>query len=156
MSATGRPRRRAGVMVPLFACPSSSSWGIGEIPDLVPLTRWLAGAGVRVLQILPINEMAPDERSPYSALSGMAIDPIYLSLDRVPDFQSAGGVDALLAHPDVQGGMRPKVAAARAALDAGVPEVRIAAWDGSLDGLLAPGGPGTRFIADARQAVALG
>ena len=42
-----------------------------------------------------LNEMAPDERSPYSALSGMAIDPIYLSLDGVPDFQLAGGVDAL-------------------------------------------------------------
>ena len=68
----------------------------------------------------------------------------------------AGAIDALLAHPDVQGGMRPKVAAARAALEAGVPEVRIAAWEGSLDALLDPDGAGTRFTAEVRQEVALG
>jgi acetylglutamate kinase len=68
----------------------------------------------------------------------------------------AGAIDALLAHPDVQGGMRPKLAAARAAIEAGVPEVRIAAWDGSLDALLDPHGPGTRFTAEVRQEVAFG
>jgi acetylglutamate kinase len=34
------------------------------------------------------------------------------------------------AHPDVQGGMRPKLEAAHAALKAGVPRVHIAAWEG--------------------------
>jgi 4-alpha-glucanotransferase len=38
--------------------------------------------------------MAPDQRSPYSALSGMAIDPIYLSLDAIPDFAGAAALDA--------------------------------------------------------------
>ena len=74
-------RRQAGLLVPLFSCPSSTSWGIGDIGDLVPLTAWLAGAGQRVLQLLPINEMATGQQSPYSALSAMAIDPIYI---RVP------------------------------------------------------------------------
>ena len=78
--------RRAGVLIPLFSCPGTGSWGIGEIGDLAPLTAWLAGAGQRALQLLPINEMAPDEQSPYSAMSAMAIDPIYISLASVPDF----------------------------------------------------------------------
>jgi acetylglutamate kinase len=59
---------------------------------------------------------------------------------------------ALLAHPEVTGGMQPKLAAARAALEAGVPEVRITAWAGSFEALLAPDGPGTRFVASARPA----
>jgi acetylglutamate kinase len=59
---------------------------------------------------------------------------------------------ALLAHPDVTGGMRPKIAAARAALEAGVPEVRIAAWTGALDSLLSAHGAGTRFVPGARPA----
>jgi len=58
-------RRHAGILVPLFSCPSSTSWGIGEIGDLPPLTRWLVGAGQSVLQVLPLNEMAPGQQSPY-------------------------------------------------------------------------------------------
>jgi 4-alpha-glucanotransferase len=82
----GAAGRRAGVLVPLFSCPSTASWGIGEIGDLAPLTAWLSGAGQRALQLLPINEMAPDRQSPYSAMSAMAIDPVYISLQDVPDF----------------------------------------------------------------------
>ena len=31
--------RHAGVMVPLFSAAAPTSWGIGELPDLVPLAR---------------------------------------------------------------------------------------------------------------------
>ena len=78
--------RRAGLLIPLFSCPSTASWGIGDIGDLAPLTAWLAAAGQRVLQLLPINEMAPGQQSPYSAISAMAIDPIYICVAVVPDF----------------------------------------------------------------------
>ena len=88
-------RRRAGLLIPLFACPSSSSWGIGEIGDLPAITAWLAGAGLHVLQLLPINEMAPGQQSPYSAISAMAIDPLFISLRAVPEFGALGGEQAL-------------------------------------------------------------
>ena len=84
-------RRRAGLLIPLFAAPSSASWGIGDIGDITALTMWLAEAGQRVLQLLPINEMAPAQQSPYSALSAMAIDPIFISVPAVPDFVALGG-----------------------------------------------------------------
>ena len=48
--------RRAGLLIPLFACPSSTSWGIGEIGDLPVVASWLAAAGQRVLQLLPIKD----------------------------------------------------------------------------------------------------
>jgi 4-alpha-glucanotransferase len=89
--------RRAGVLVPLFASPSSRSWGIGEIGDIPALTAWLAKAGQHVLQLLPINEMAPGQHSPYSAISAMAIDPIFISVAAVPEFRAAGGVASLTA-----------------------------------------------------------
>src|ERR1700722_11917206 len=88
-------RRRAGLLIPLFACPSTASWGIGEIGDLAPLTAWLAAAGQRVLQLLPINEMAPGQQSPYSAISAMAIDPLFISVPSVPEFAALGGELAL-------------------------------------------------------------
>ena len=45
-------RRRAGLLIPLFSCWSSSGWGIGELPDVPVLARWMAGAGQSVLQWL--------------------------------------------------------------------------------------------------------
>ena len=83
--------RRAGVLVPLFSIPSSRSWGIGEIGDIAAVSRWLEHAGLGVLQLLPINEMPPGESSPYSALSAMAIDPQFIGLDRLEDFDALGG-----------------------------------------------------------------
>src|SRR5580765_5617659 len=90
-------RRQSGLLIPLFSCPSSTSWGIGDIGDLVPLTGWLAGAGQSVLQLLPINERAPGQQSPYSAISAMAIDPTYIRVPDVPEFAALGGEASLTA-----------------------------------------------------------
>jgi len=95
MTDRGGRRRRAGLLIPLFSCTSTSSWGIGDIGDIAPTTAWLAAAGQRVLQILPINEMATGQQSPYSAMSAMAIDPIFIALPDVPEFQAIGGERAL-------------------------------------------------------------
>ncbi len=89
------PSRRAGILVPLFSIPSSDSWGIGEIGDIEPMARWLDTSGQRVLQLLPINEMRPGETSPYSALSAMAIDPQFISIGAVEDFDAIGAEEAL-------------------------------------------------------------
>ena len=107
MTASGR--RRAGILLPLFACPSRASWGIGEIGDIAPIARWLSSAGQRVLQLLPLNEMAPGHQSPYTAISAMAIDPIFISVAAVPDFQALGGETAMSAAD------RGELAAVRAA-----------------------------------------
>src|SRR5947208_9357592 len=88
-------RRQSGVLIPLFSFPSSTSWGTGDIGDLATMTAWLAGAGQRVLQLLSINERAPGQPSPYSAISAMAIDPIYIRVPDVPEFAALGGEGSL-------------------------------------------------------------
>jgi len=92
--------RRAGALVPLFSIPTARSWGIGEIADLPVFAAWLRDAGFSVLQLLPVNEMAHGQSSPYSALSAMAIDPIFISVEDIPEFAAVGGVDTL--DPDQQ------------------------------------------------------
>jgi 4-alpha-glucanotransferase len=89
------PSRRSGLLIPLFSAPSSASWGIGDIGDISALSVWLASAGQRILQLLPLNEMASGHQSPYSAMSAMAIDPIYISAARVDEFIAAGGEGSL-------------------------------------------------------------
>ena len=101
--------RRAGVLVPLFSLASTRSWGIGEIGDIADTARWLESAGQRMLQLLPINEMPPGVTSPYSALSAMAIDPQFITLDHVEDFVKLGGEQAL------EPALRARLAAARLA-----------------------------------------
>jgi 4-alpha-glucanotransferase len=88
-------RRRTGLLIPLFSCTSSASWGIGDIADVESATAWLASAGLRVLQLLPLNEMAPGQQSPYSAISAMAVDPIFIHLPWIPEFEALGGERAL-------------------------------------------------------------
>ena len=87
--------RHGGVLVPLFSIPSHPSWGVGEIPDLATFARWLEQAGLDFVQLLPVNEMQEGQNSPYSALSAMAIDPVFIGLNDVPEFSEAGGEDAL-------------------------------------------------------------
>ena len=89
------PGRHAGLLAPLFSIPSRASWGIGEIGDIPALAAWLRAAGQDLLQLLPINEMAVGQRSPYSALTAMAIDPIYISVHAVPEFRAIGGEEAM-------------------------------------------------------------
>jgi acetylglutamate kinase len=64
-------------------------------------------------------------------------------------------LEGALAHPDVQGGMRPKLNAARTALEAGVPRVHIAAWSGpgTLRTLIGGEGAGTTILASAEALV---
>ncbi|HJU43832.1 MAG TPA: 4-alpha-glucanotransferase [Vicinamibacterales bacterium] len=87
--------RQSGIAVPLFSLASNHGWGIGEFLDLPEFAQWMQQAGQSVIQILPIQEMPPLESSPYSAMTAMALDPIYLSLADVADFEGIGGLMAL-------------------------------------------------------------
>ena len=114
-----RRSRRAGVLVPLFSMASTGSWGIGEIGDIGALAGWLERAGLRLLQLLPINEVPHGEASPYSALSAMAIDPQFITLGHVEDFAALGGEQRL--DPE----LRRRLDAARAQTAVDYAEVRL-------------------------------
>jgi 4-alpha-glucanotransferase len=90
--------RRSGVLIPLFSLASSRGWGVGEFLDLPVFARWLERAGQSFVQVLPILEIPDHEASPYSALTAMALDPIFLSMDEVEDFVATGGRDQFAAE----------------------------------------------------------
>lgn len=102
--------RHVGVNVPLFSIRSLESWGIGELADLGLLTEWMAAAGFDRLMLLPLGTMPDGQTSPYSAVSTLAIDPIYISLRDVPDFAASGGIHRLSE------GARSAIAQARASV----------------------------------------
>ena len=75
----------AGVAVPVFSLKSNNSFGIGEFNDLKLLADWCNKVGMKIIQILPINDTRTDNSwsnsYPYKAISTKALHPIYLNID---------------------------------------------------------------------------
>jgi 4-alpha-glucanotransferase len=88
-------RKSAGLLTPLFSVRTGMEWGIGEYPDLVDLARWARTGGFSWVLTLPLLEPSPGQESPYAACSFFAVDPIYLALRNVRDFEALGGLAAL-------------------------------------------------------------
>lgn len=79
--------RGAGVAIPVFSLRSDDGCGVGEFADLKPMADWAAASGLKMLQILPINDTTSTrtwtDSYPYSAISVYALHPIYLRLDEM-------------------------------------------------------------------------
>lgn len=76
-------RHHHGINLPLFSLHSSTSCGIGDFLDLLPMIDWCASLGWDGIQLLPLNDSEEDP-SPYNALSASALHPIYLNLHALP------------------------------------------------------------------------
>lgn len=72
-----------GIDVPLSALHSKNSCGIGEFYDLIPMIDWCKKVGMDVIQLLPLNDTG-DDTSPFFAISSMALNPLFLSLHKLP------------------------------------------------------------------------
>ncbi|MGH7916995.1 MAG: 4-alpha-glucanotransferase [Candidatus Binataceae bacterium] len=76
--------RCAGILVPLFSLNRRGDLGRGDIIGLAAMGEMALAMGHRLLQMLPNDEIAPNETSPYSAVSVFAIDPLYIAVDGLP------------------------------------------------------------------------
>ena len=77
--------RKTGVLMPLFSLRREGDAGIGDLAALEEWIDWAAASGVGFLQLLPVNALGEDDApSPYSAISSVALEPLYLSLERIP------------------------------------------------------------------------
>jgi 4-alpha-glucanotransferase len=76
--------RGAGVAIPVFSLRSENSFGVGEFEDLKLLADWSKRVGLKLIQILPVNDTAAThtwvDSYPYAAISAFALHPIYLNL----------------------------------------------------------------------------
>ena len=85
---TGKHKwKGAGVNVPVSALKSEHSWGVGEFTDLQLLTDISKEAGIRMIQLLPINDTTSTHTNkdsyPYSAVSAFALHPVYLNVQKL-------------------------------------------------------------------------
>ena len=76
--------RRAGLLLPLSSARGRGG-DLGSYADAGTLADWLLGAGCTLWQLLPLNEVAPGQDSPYAASSSCALEPVYIDLRGIPD-----------------------------------------------------------------------
>lgn len=88
----------AGVAIPVFSLRSRNSWGIGEFSDLHLLVDWAKSVGLKLIQLLPVNDTTAThtwtDSYPYAAVSAFALHPIFLNVE-----QLAGKKHAALLKP---------------------------------------------------------
>ena len=79
--------RGAGVAVPVFSLRTEKSGGIGEFPDIKKLVDWAKLAGLKLVQLLPLNETVAThtwiDTYPYKSISTMALHPVYLNINKI-------------------------------------------------------------------------
>ena len=93
-------KKKVGLLLPLFSMRSVRDWGIGDITSMLGWLDIVNAAGLTVLNILPINEIQPGGNCPYTALSGFAVDPVYLDPEAVAELGEAPDALAFLASED--------------------------------------------------------
>lgn len=93
--------RGAGVAMPVFSLRSDKSLGVGEFADLKPFGDWAHAVGLKLIQILPINDTTSThewtDSYPYSAISVFALHPLYLRIDDLSYIMPAGFQQELTA-----------------------------------------------------------
>ena len=77
----------AGVAIPVFSLRSEKGFGVGEFSDIKLLVDWAKATGLKMIQLLPINDTMSTftwvDSYPYSAISAYALHPLYINLAKV-------------------------------------------------------------------------
>lgn len=90
--------RAAGVVVPVFSLRSQHSYGVGDFGDLRRFVDWAVATGMKVIQILPVNDTTSShnwcDSYPYNIVSAFALHPHYLDLEAVGTLKSKSKMTA--------------------------------------------------------------
>ena len=118
--------KSAGVAIPVFSLRSKNSFGTGEFTDLELLADWAKKTGLKLIQILPVNDTTAThtwvDSYPYAAISAFALHPLYLNLEKVAGKEFADVIKPLkkkqkqlneLPELDYEAVMQLKLSAAR-------------------------------------------
>ncbi len=82
----------AGIAIPVFSIRTENGFGVGEFSDIKLLVDWSVETGIKLIQLLPINDTTATnswkDSYPYAAISAFALHPIYLNIDELVDVEN--------------------------------------------------------------------
>jgi len=92
----------AGVVIPVFSLKTNDSFGIGEFTDIKKLVDWSKLVGLKLIQVLPINDTTANytesDSYPYSAISAFALHPIYLNVSEMATNENKSIIDGYISE----------------------------------------------------------
>ena len=87
-----KPWRAAGVCIPVFALRSEQSCGVGDFGDLYHFIDWAASVGMKIVQLLPVNDTTNShswsDSHPYNIMSAFKLHPHYIDLNQLPPLKN--------------------------------------------------------------------
>ena len=90
--------RAAGVAVPVFSLRTDRSYGVGDFGDLKHFVDWAVTIGMKVIQILPVNDTTSShnwcDSYPYNIVSAFALHPHYIDLEALGSLKSKAKMTA--------------------------------------------------------------
>jgi 4-alpha-glucanotransferase len=102
-------RRTAGLAIALYGLRSERNWGCGDFTDLEAVTDWAVDdLGVTFLGLNPLHAIPnrqPFNTSPYLPSTSFYRNPLYLDLERIPEFDSRRA-QAWYGRPEVKAEIR--------------------------------------------------
>jgi 4-alpha-glucanotransferase len=86
-SYPAQPWKCSGVAIPVFSLRRKNGCGVGEFSDIKLLVDWAKKTGMKVIQLLPVNDTIAThtwiDSYPYSGISVYALHPIYVNLSMI-------------------------------------------------------------------------
>lgn len=99
----------AGLSVQLYELRSGRNWGIGDLSDLASLVEHAAERGIDFIVINPLHSLDllhPELCSPYSPLDRRYLNPLYIDVENVPEFDADAAVREHVLEQEFQQRLR--------------------------------------------------
>lgn len=94
-----------GSSIQLYTLRSERNWGMGDFTDLKNAVVALAQRGAHIVGLNPIHALypaGPEHCSPYSPSSRNYLNPLYIDVEAVDEFEHCDAARAVMAEPGFQ------------------------------------------------------